>query len=179
MCWDDPTADMVQQNSDDNVFMKSEDEMLSDDTGCKGVVNVLNDDANISLRSVTQGRTNVRGTAMQPSQVTNVRGPCTMSYERGPSGETCVDRESGRLGTTVWIKMTNLRGPNDVTNVRGQVQETELRCKLNPAYFRVKALSQSIVDYFIFFGFIVLLLHTNIVQAYMIWGLILILSFPY
>lgn len=42
--------------------------MMSDDRGRKGVVYSLNVDHNISLHSVSLGRTSVRGTEMQPSR---------------------------------------------------------------------------------------------------------------
>ena len=43
MCRDDATADMMQKYDDDNVFVnKSENEKMSDDTGRKGIVYILN-----------------------------------------------------------------------------------------------------------------------------------------
>ena len=110
---------MVQQIGDDDVFVKSENVMLSDDRDCKGIVTDLNVDANSSLGSLTQSRTNVRGTEMEPSRTTNVRGASLLTNVRGTGGPGGVG--DAVLGT-VWSGATNVRGQEyvrmGVTKVR-------------------------------------------------------------
>ena len=120
ICGDGATCDMMQHIGDDDVFADSEQVIKSDDRDCEGVVDSKSVDTNISMRSSRKSRTNVRGTDVEPSRTTNVRGTCLLTNVRGTDGPGGVG--DAVLGT-VWS------GVSGSSNVRGLLDEMRLRYK--------------------------------------------------
>ena len=120
ICGDGATCDMMQHIGDDDVFADSEQVIKSDDRDCEGVVDSKSVDTNISMRSSRKSRTNVRGTDVEPSRTTNVRGTCLLTNVRGTDGPGGVG--DAVLGT-VWSGVTGS------SNVRGPLDEMILRYK--------------------------------------------------
>ena len=104
----------------DDVFVDSENVIKSDDRDHEGVVDSKSVDTNISMRSSLKSRTNVRGTDVEPSRTTNVRGTCLLTNVRGTDGPGGVG--DAVLGT-VWS------GVSGSSNVRGLLDEMRLRYK--------------------------------------------------